>query len=134
MNQTLRAAILLLVLTLALGSHLRATTCIANKKFTVKAVCGEVADRYGAPVPNANVELLNNQSTVLQKVVTDADGHFTVLKVAKGEYVLRVSTPYFVAAWQPFVLTKSNASRHCEKPIHVFLDVAGRCSSVLPAR
>lgn len=134
MNRNLRTSVVFLVVVVAVGSHLHATTCVANKKFKVKALCGEVTDPYGAPIPKVDVELLDNQSEVLQQVASGTDGHFSVPRVTKGEYILRVKSPYFVTAWQPVVVRKSNANDHCGKPIRVRLDVAGRCSSVFKPR
>jgi hypothetical protein len=77
-----------------------------------------------------DVELVDNQSVVLQRALTDEDGRFNMPNVAKGEYVLRVKSPYFAAAWQPFIVTKSSANARCSKPMEVRLETAGRCSSV----
>ena len=134
MKRNLRYSVVFLAFVLVVGSHLHATTCVANKKLKVKALCGEVTDPSGAPISKADVELLDNQSAVLQQVASDVNGHFSVPTLRKGEYILRVKSPLFVTAWQPVVVTTSKANERCGKPIRVRLDVAGRCSLVLKPR
>ena len=131
MKRTITWLILLLVFA---GLYAGATTCVSNKKFKVKMACGTVTDPTGVPIPKVDVELLDSQSVVLERTITDEDGHFNVPSVAKGEYVLRVKSPYFVDAWQPIIVTKSSANSRCSKPMEVRLDLAGRCSSVLKPR
>lgn len=111
------------------GLYVSATTCVSNKKFKVKAVCGVVTDPTGVPIPDVDVELENVQSVVLQQVRTSEDGRFYMPNIRKGEYALRVKSRYFVQAWQPFVLTKSSAKGRCT-PMSVRLELAGRCSWV----
>ena len=77
---------------------------------------GEVTDPSGAPIPKVDVELLDNQSTVLQQVVSDADGHFSIATVMNGEYILRARSPYFVNAWQPLVVEKTMQVAVAESP------------------
>ena len=125
---------LLLTFVAMAASSGTATTCVVNKKFKVKVVCGTVTDPTEVPIPKVDVELLDNHSVVLQRVVTNEDGRFNMPNVSKGEYVLRVKVPYFVTAWQPFVVTKSNANARCNKPMQVRLGLAGRCSSVSKPR
>ncbi len=134
MKRNLRYSVVFLAFMLVIGSYSHATTCVANKKFKVKALCGEVTDPSGAPIPKADVELLDYKSAVLQQVASDVDGHFSVPTLTKGEYILRVKSPLFVTAWQPVVVTKSKVNEHYGKPVRVRLDVAGRCSLVLKPR
>jgi hypothetical protein len=108
--------ILLLTFPLVAGVYAGATTCVANKKFKVKKACGKVTDPTGAPIPKVDVEVLDNDSVVLQRATTDEDGRFDVPNVAKGEYVLRVKSPYFVVAWQPIIVTRNSASSRCSNP------------------
>ena len=132
-HQVIRSVLLLIFVVVA-GLYVGATTCVANKKFTVKKACGTVTDPTGVPIPKVDVELLDKQSVVLQQTLTDEDGDFNVPNVAKGEYVLRVKSPYFVSAWQPIIVTKNSANSRCGRPIKVRLEVAGRCSSVSKPR
>ena len=69
-------SVLLLIFVLVAGLDGDATTCIASKKFKVKAVCGAVTDPTGVPIPKVDVELLDNHSVILQRVVTNEDGRF----------------------------------------------------------
>jgi hypothetical protein len=110
MNRNLRAPLFLLTFVVAVGSTVLATTCVANEEFSVKAVCGEVTDTNGSPIPNADVELLDSHSFVLYRVPSNGGGHFNMPMVAKGEYVLRIKSAYFITAWQPIAVIKNNAS------------------------
>jgi hypothetical protein len=130
MKRKTTGSVLLLVFVLVAGLYGTATTCVSNKKFKVKAVCGIVTDPTGVPIPKVDVELLDNHSVVSQRVITNDEGRFDVPTVPKGEYVLRVKSPLFVPAWQPFIVSKSSANSRCNKPMQVRLDLAGRCSSV----
>jgi hypothetical protein len=123
MKDKITRSVLLLIFAVVAGLYGGATTCISNKKFKVKRACGTVTDPTGAPIPKVDLELLDNQSVVLQRVPTDEDGRFNVPNVAKGEYVLRVNSPYFATAWQPFIVTKSSANARCSKPMEVRLDL-----------
>lgn len=126
--------VLLLIFLVVAALYLGATTCVSNKRFKVKKACGTVTDPMGVPIPKVDVELLNNQSVVLKRAITDEDGRFNVPNVARGEYVLRVKSPYFVVAWQPIIVTKNSANSRCNKPMEVRLGLAGRCSSVSKPR
>jgi hypothetical protein len=107
-----------------------ATTCVANKIFKIKRVCGRVVDPTDAPIPGVEVELLDSHSNVLQKALTNESGTFRMQNVLPGQYVIRVQFAGFASAWQPFVLTKNKPNAPCNKPMQVHLELAGRCSSV----
>ena len=134
MKHKITSFVLLLIVLVVAGLYAGATTCVSNKKFKVKKACGTVTDPMGVPIPKVDVELLNNQSVVLKRAITDEDGRFNVPNVARGEYVLRVKSPYFVVAWQPIIVTKNSANSRCNKPMEVRLGLAGRCSSVSKPR
>jgi Carboxypeptidase regulatory-like domain len=134
MKHKITSLVLLLIVLVVDGLYAGATTCVSNNKFKVKKACGTVTDPMGVPIPKVDVELLDNQSVVLERAITDEDGRFNVPNVAKGEYVLRVKSPYFVQAWQPIIVTKNSANSQCGKPMEVRLDLAGRCSSVSKPR
>jgi hypothetical protein len=120
-----------LVLTFALAAFLNsgATTCVANKIFKVKHVCGRVLDPTGVPISGVEVELLDSHSNVLRKAVTSDSGTFDIQNVLPDQYVIRVQFAGFATAWQPFVLTENKPNAAC-KPMEVHLEVAGSCSSV----
>jgi hypothetical protein len=130
MKRTITISFLLLIFVVAAELCGSATTCVANEKFKVKAVCGTVTDPTDVPIPKVDVELLDAQSVVLQRAVTNEEGRFIMSTVPQGEYVLRVKSPYFAVAWQPFVLTKTNVNARCKKGMQVRLGLAGRCSSI----
>src|SRR5271157_778019 len=121
---------IVLVLGCVLALHLNAgaTTCVSNRKFKIKQVCGRVTDPSNVPIPMVNVELLDTHSVVLQQTPTDEDGIFTFQYVAKGEYVVQIRYAGFGTAWQPLIMTKNRPSGRCKKPVQVRLELAGRCS------
>jgi hypothetical protein len=67
-----------------------ATNCIANREFKVRQVCGRVTDKAGATIPDVRVELLDANSSVIQRVQTDAKGELVFASVSNGKYILRI--------------------------------------------
>jgi hypothetical protein len=121
---------LVLIFALAVSLDAGATTCVANKIFKVKKVCGRVVDPTGVPIPRVEVELLDSQSSILRKAITNDSGIFDIQNVLPGQYAIRVRFAGFATAWQPFVLTENKANARCNKPMEVHLELAGSCSSV----
>ena len=70
---------------LAIYLNAGATTCVSNKKFKVKQVCGRVTDPSKVPIPMVNVELSDTHSVVLQQAPTNNEGIFTFQSVTKGD-------------------------------------------------
>src|SRR5713226_5054318 len=60
---------------------------------------GTVADSSGAVVPNANVEMKNDNSGDIRKTVSNAEGYFTIAAVQPGNYTVTVEAPGFIK-WQ----------------------------------
>lgn len=107
-----------------------ATTCVPRgKKLRVRQVCGIVVAMGNTSIPQAEVELLDTHSEVLQRVLTNQDGSFRLADVAKGQYVLRVKYPGFAWALEPLIVSNRNPETHCKKPMRVRL-WPGACSSV----
>lgn len=125
-----KQAFLVLIFALAVYSNAGATTCIANKIFKVKHVCGRIADPSDAPIPGVEVELLDSHSRILQQTRTNESGTFEMQNVSPGEYVIRVEFAGFATAWQPIVLTKNKPNGRCNNPIRVQLKLMGNCSTV----
>jgi hypothetical protein len=130
MQRSRKQAFVVLIFALAVYSNAGATSCVANKIFTVKQVCGRVADPSDAPIPGVEVELLDSHSNLLQRARTDESGTFDMQNVTPGQYVIRVQFAGFATAWQPIVLTKSQPNSRCNKPIQVQLKLSGNCSTV----
>jgi hypothetical protein len=61
MKRKIVDAVLLVLFVAAAGLYGGATTCVANKKFKVKEVCGVVNDPTDVPIPKVDVELLDIQ-------------------------------------------------------------------------
>jgi Carboxypeptidase regulatory-like domain len=102
-----RFPIPMFVFVLTAYSNTGATTCIADKIFKVKQVCGRVVDPMDTPIPGVEVELLDSDSNLLQKAHTNESGIFNIQNVLPGQYVIRVQFVGFARAWQPFVLTRT---------------------------
>ena len=70
------------VLILAIGAVFQpdavATTCIPLKAITVKNLCGRIANLLNEPVAEAEVDLLNPKSEIVQRTVSDHTGSFLV--------------------------------------------------------
>jgi hypothetical protein len=130
MKHSCKQAVLMLIFVLAVYTDTGATTCVANKIFKVKQVCGKVVDPTGTPIPGVEVELLDSHSNFLQQALTNESGTFDIQNVLPGQYVIRVQFAGFATAWQPFVLTKNKPNARCNKPMQVHLALAGNCSSV----
>jgi hypothetical protein len=60
-----------------------------GQKFSIK---GQLVDTLSNPLPSATVLLLNpKDSSLVNFVVGDANGNFTLKNVPKGEHLLKVS-------------------------------------------
>jgi len=90
MRYKISGTVLLLMCLTASSVSLSATTCVANKKFKVKQVCGRVTDLSGVPIPKVPIELQDEKSVPVREAITDDDGVFTMSDTPKGEYILRV--------------------------------------------
>lgn len=130
MKRSCKQAVLVLFFVLVFCLDTGATTCVANKIFKVKRVCGRVVDPTGVPIPRVEVELLDSHSNILRKALTNDNGIFDMENVLPGQYIIRVQFAGFAAAWQPFVLTKNKLDALSSKPMQVHLALAGSCSSV----
>lgn len=130
MKRSCKQAVLVLFFVLVFCLDTGATTCVANKIFKVKRVCGRVVDPTGVPIPRVEVELLDSHSNILRKALTNDSGSFDLQDVLPNRYVIRVQFAGFATAWQPFVLTKNEPDAKANKPMQVHLALAGSCSSV----
>jgi hypothetical protein len=110
---------------------LYATTCVAGRKFKVHELCGTVADKQGAVIPDAKVQVTpKGQPEEMKELSSDQEGRFAFQTIADGEYELRVKYSGFWDAWQPFVVSGSSSSRKCNRPIRIVMVPAGGCSYV----
>jgi hypothetical protein len=66
MKATRNRVVLVLSCVLVLHLNAGATTCVSNKKFKIRQVCGRVTDPSNVPIPMVNVELLDTHSVALQ--------------------------------------------------------------------
>ena len=127
-------SVLLVVTFLAVtAQHAHPTSCIQNKPFKVKKVCGVVVAPEGTPMSHVRVELVDPRTELpdfVQAVETDNEGAFILSNVKPGEYGLRVRLSGFATASQNIAVTAHDRSSRCKRPIRVHMQVAGRCSSI----
>ena len=65
----------------------RSTTCIQGRKFEVRQACGAVTDEYGAPIPDAKIEVVPTvPPNDARETSPDQNGRFTFSMVPDGEY------------------------------------------------
>ena len=120
------------VLVLAIGAVFQpdaiGTTCIPLKAIKVKNLGGRIANLLNEPVADAEVDLLNPKSEIVQRTVSDRSGYFLVPNSPEGQYMITVRAEGYQAAAREVVITKPGNSV-CHRPLHVSLSVVG-CSSV----
>ena len=120
---------MLTVIAAGIGS-LSATTCVADKRFKVKRICGVVVDTQMSDMPGATVQIVDEVKNVVKaEVKSGVSGSFGFEGLAPDRYILRVRNSGFWEAWQPIELTTQNAKK-CNKPIKVVMSPAGGCSYV----
>jgi carboxypeptidase family protein len=120
----------LVIATILSVASASATTCIANREFKLRQVCGVVTDKSGASISKVNVKLLDANSAVISNAETNANGEFVITNVRDGNYILRVKFDGFATAWQRFRVHHSKRDKMCGRPIRVRLELAGHCSVV----
>jgi hypothetical protein len=81
----------LLSLTLALSLALPAVAYAQ----AVGTITGVVTDPSGASVPGVTVEVTNTATGLTRTAVTGADGHYTVLQLAPGQYTVKATLSGF---------------------------------------
>lgn len=81
------------------------------------SVTGTVSDAGGAVVPNANVTLTNNSTSVQRKAQTSASGDYQFLNLQPGHYTLAVESPGF--------------KRYVRNPVEVQVELTTRANVAL---
>ncbi len=91
-----------LVLGLAVGvlAFALVPMAVAQTDVTTSRVTGVVRDTNGAPLPGATVEVRNQGTGLVQRVITDPDGSFRVLNLPTGNYTVSASLEGFTTAEQ----------------------------------
>jgi hypothetical protein len=136
MKSSLPALALLVFLALATQCA-PATSCIQNKPFKVKQVCGVVVAPDGTPMPHVLIELMDFNTDLpgkAQGVETDKEGRFALPDAPGGEYAVSVRLPGLATASQNFVVSEPRDQRRCKERIVIQMQVAGRCSTISLAR
>ena len=60
-------------------------------------VAGQVTDPQGLAVPNAKVEIINQETAAKRETTTDETGHYAVSDLPPGRYKVAVEVPGFAA-------------------------------------
>ncbi len=76
-----------------------------SQDFTIRGFIYNKAD--GEPMPFEKVKLLSTDSTTLTGAVTDVNGFFSMSKLNKGEYILKVESALFKTITQNISVTVS---------------------------
>src|SRR6266852_2610275 len=103
--QSLLLVGLILLIELPVGSLLAQTSA--------GRIIGTITDQGGAAVPGATVTLVNRDTGIETKEVTQANGYFTFLNVRPGAYTMNVAAAGFatVAIAQFLVEVNQTVSR-----------------------
>jgi len=120
------------VLILAVGAVFQpdavGTTCIPQKAIKAKTLYGRIANLMNEPVADAEINLLNSKSQIVQRTVSDRSGYFLLPNSPDGQYMITVRAEGYQTAAREVVITKPGSSVG-RRPLHVSLSVVG-CSSV----
>ena len=76
-----------------------------SQDFTIRGFIYNKAD--GEPMPFEKVKLLSTDSTTLTGAVTDVNGFFSMSKLNKGEYILKVESALFKTITQNISVTET---------------------------
>lgn len=77
---------------------------VAQSQITTGTIQGTVEDATGALVPNANVEIKNNDTNSTRTLVTDENGRFVAAQLQPGNYRITVSKQGFNTPIAPNVV------------------------------
>jgi TonB family protein len=85
---------------------------LASASLSAATIGGTVLDPSGAAIPNANVVLINPDTSAQQQTASAADGKFSFENLAAGQYILRVEKPGFAALFREYTVgTDANVAR-----------------------
>lgn len=80
-------------LTLLIAALIACTA--AAQSLTSGDLAGQITDPSGAVIPNATIELKNNQTGTTQTVTSDAQGFYRFALLSPGDYTLSISASNF---------------------------------------
>jgi TonB family protein len=85
---------------------------LASAGLSAATIGGTVLDPSGAVIPNANVLLINPDTSAQQQTASAADGKFSFENLPAGQYILRVEKPGFAALFREYTVgTDANVAR-----------------------
>ncbi len=83
------------------------------------AINGYVTDSSGAPVPNASVVIVNEQTGVENKTSTDASGFYNVTNLVPGQYSISVDQKGFAKYVQSHITLNVDATVRADAKLQV---------------
>src|SRR5277367_2782087 len=102
---------------------LSADTCLAPKNPVPAAlVCGRVRDQTGAPIADAELQVLSKDGVAVAETHANAKGDFVFDPLPKGEYNLTTKTAGWHLFW-PIEVTNSKPKTVCKQPLIVTLGI-----------
>ncbi len=108
-----------------------ANVCVSPRMRTAQA-CGFVVDRFGAPIPNADVNFYYDIGTIPAK--TDAHGFFQRTDLPHAKIRLNVSAGGGFSVSQTVELP-AKLTKGCKLPLYVMSDFgSSACGSVISTK
>jgi hypothetical protein len=102
--------------------RLGANECFAKKPLKVSgALCGRVFDVSGAPVPDAQLRLVDENRSVVAETSADSKAEYKFTPLPKGKY--RVEAKGWMITWADIEVTDHNALA-CKRPVYVYVGVS----------
>ena len=77
---------------------------LASASLSAATIGGTVLDPSGAVITNANVLLINPDTSAQQQAASSADGKFSFDNLPAGQYILRVEKPGFAALFREYTV------------------------------
>ena len=112
-----------------------ATTDSSSKSANGNTVQGVVADPTGAIVPNAEVNLVDEDGSIAVTTKSDGVGNFQMAAPHPGNFTLIISEPGFETIHlpvtvKPIVVSAAPATHVLAAPLHITLPIAAVATNV----
>jgi hypothetical protein len=109
----------------------QANVCVSPKIKSAQA-CGFVVDKFGEPVPNADVNFYYDIDTIPTK--TDARGFFQRTDLPHARILINVGALGFSSASQVIELL-AKSTKACKTPLYVMLEIGNStCGSIISTK
>ena len=108
----------------------QANVCVFPKIKLAQA-CGYVVDKFGEPVPNADIKFYFDIDTIPAK--TDARGFFERKDLPEGKISIKVNAAGFANA-STTIETLTKPTKNCDRPLWIMLDLGMDACSAIATR